>query len=84
MTSLCEMSKLLDEESKSLCQNLEIWRTDKQSLANVITTLEIVKEIPESGLDNKQIENILDVFQTGFRGVKCYKALTADFPYCDV
>jgi hypothetical protein len=47
------MDKLLDENSRSLCQNLEKWRTDKQSLANVISTLEIVKEIPESGLDNK-------------------------------
>lgn len=84
MTTLCEMNKLLDEDSNSLCQNLEKWRTDKQSLANVINTLEIVHEIPDSGLDNRQIEAILDVFQSGFKGLKCYKALTADFPFCDV
>ena len=50
----------------------------------MIANLHIVKTIPKEGLDNVQLEGILEVFQRTFGGVQLYRPQTRDFMYCDV
>ncbi len=60
------------------------WRTDRESIASLISTLNIVEEIPPEGLDNYELESVLEAMQKTFAGIQLYRVQTRDFMFCDV
>ncbi len=53
-------------------------------MAQFISSLKIVDEIPDEGLDNYELEGVLEVMQKTFAGIQLYRVQTRDFMFCDV
>ena len=56
----------------------------EDNLVGLIDRLDIVDTIPEGGLSNTNLENILEIYEQFIPSFKFIGILTADFMVCDV
>ena len=53
-------------------------------MASLIDDLKHIKEIPDGGLSNVEINNILNIYEAHIKGFKSCGILTSDFMICNV
>ncbi len=59
-------------------------KINEDNLVGLIDNLDIVDKIPEGGLSNTNLENILNIYEQYIPSFKFIGILTSDFMVCDM